>query len=255
VNSGESKVLTSLNIDEFEAVIFDFDSTLIDTHLYPLVASEWLLENSNVTTDEEREAYLRTLITRYFKAIQAIAEGAPFRVPFDIVKTAMGNSLEDIGYNADTTLVDQATRRFRSLHVELATPYPGVQELLANLEGRGIRIGILTNGFEGNASIILDNFNLRHHFKAIVDSGEVQAYKPSPAIFERTLALLDVIPAKTLFVGDEYYADMVGGKRLQLTTVWINHRDNSLEELINKYGPENTPDYVTKSISEFAEML
>ncbi|MHA1864623.1 MAG: HAD family hydrolase, partial [Candidatus Thorarchaeota archaeon] len=162
---------------------------------------------------------------------------------------------EDIGYNADTVLVDQATQRFRSLHVELATPYPGVQELLTNLEGRGIRMGILTNGFEGNASIILDNFNLRHHFKAIVDSEEVQAYKPSPVIFERTLALLDVVPAKTLFVGDEYYADMVGGKRFQLTTVWINHRDNSLGELINKYGPENTPDFVTKSITEFAEML
>jgi len=57
MNSGESKVLTSLNIDEFEAVVFDFDSTLIDTHLYPLVASEWLLENSNVNSDEEREAY------------------------------------------------------------------------------------------------------------------------------------------------------------------------------------------------------
>ncbi len=227
----------------------------MDTHRYPLVASDWLMKNSNIDTDEHGEAYLRNLITRYFKAIHAIAEGAPFRPPFDIVKTAMGNSLEDIGYNADPVLVERATQRFRALHIELATPYPGVPELLNNLDSQGIRMGILTNGFEGNAAIILDNSKLHHHFKAIVDCSDVQAYKPKPEIFERMLSLLDVAPSETLYVGDEYYADMVGGKRFQLTTVWINHREKSLEDLIVKYGSENTPDYVTNSITEFAEML
>lgn len=247
--------LNSLNIDEFKAVIFDLDSTLMDTHRYPLVASEWLMKNSNVDTDIHRESYLRNLISRYFKAIEAIADGAPFRPPFDIVKTAMSNSLKDIGYNADPDIVEEATQRFRSLHIELSTPFPGVPELLSNLESRGIRQGILTNGFVGNSRVILDNSKLRHHFKAIVDCGEVQAFKPMPELFERTLALLDATPSETLFVGDEYYADMVGAKRLQLTTVWVNNREDSLEPLVAKYGPENTPDYVTKTISEFAEML
>lgn len=247
--------LNSLNIDEFEAVIFDLDSTLMDTHRYPLVASDWLMKNSNVDIDQHRESYLRNLISRYFKAIEAIAEGAPFQPPFNIVKAAMGNSLEDIGYNADPVLVEQATQRFRSLHVELATPYSGVPELLSNLETRGIKQGILTNSFVGNARVILDNSKLMHYFKAIVDCGEVQAYKPMPELFERTLTLLDVTSSETVFVGDEYYADMVGAKRLQFTTVWVNHREDSLDELVAKYGPENTPDYVTKSITEFAEMF
>ncbi len=247
--------LNSLNIDEFEAVIFDLDSTLMNTHHYPLVASEWLMKNSSVDTDIHRESYLRNLISRYFNAIEAIAEGAPFQFPFNIVKAAMGNSLEDIGFDADPDIVEEATQRFRSLHIELATPFPGVPELLSNLESRGIKQGILTNSFVGNASVILDNSKLRHHFKAIVDCGEVQAYKPMPELFERTLALLDATPSETVFVGDEYYADMVGAKRLQFTTIWINSREESLEELVAKYGPENTPDYVTKTISDFAEML
>lgn len=247
--------LNSLNIDEFKAVIFDLDSTLMDTHRYPLVASEWLLKNSNVDTDEHRESYLRNLISRYFKAIEAIADGAPFRPPFDIVKAAMSNSLKDIGFNPDPDLVEAATQRFRDLHIELSTPFPGVPELLSNLESRGIRQGILTNSFVGNARVILDNSKLSHYFKAIVDCGEVQAFKPMPDLFERTLTLIDSTPSETIFVGDEYYADMVGAKRLEFTTVWINHRENSLEHLVAKYGPENTPDYVTKTISEFAEML
>ncbi len=255
VEHGELKVLKSLNIDEFKAVVFDLDSTLMDTHRYPLVASEWLMKHSNVDVDKHGESYVRNLVSRYFKAIEETISGAPFVTPFEIIRTAMGKSLEDHGYEADATLVEQATQRFRSLHVELSEPYPGVPELLAKLENHGLDLGILTNSFEGNADIILGNWNLRHHFKAIIDCGTAKAFKPMPQLFEITLSLLGVTPSETLFIGDEYYADMVGGKRASLTTVWINHRGNSLEDLIVKYGPEYSPDYVTKSISEFADML
>ncbi|MGY5853007.1 MAG: HAD family hydrolase [Candidatus Thorarchaeota archaeon] len=247
--------MQSLNIDEFKAVIFDLDSTLMDTHRYPMVASEWLMKHSNVDVNKHGASYVRNLVTRYFKAIEETVAGAPFVPPFEIIRTAMGRSLEDHGYIADATLVEQATQRFRSLHVELSTPYPGVSELLSNLENRGLELGILTNSFVGNADIILENWNLRHHFKAIVDCGKVNAFKPMPQLFEGILSLLDASPAETLFVGDEYYADMVGGKRASLTTVWINHREHSLEDCIEKYGAVNSPDYVTASISEFAEIL
>ncbi|MGY5870863.1 MAG: HAD family hydrolase [Candidatus Thorarchaeota archaeon] len=247
--------MKSLNIDEFKAVVFDLDSTLMDTHRYPMVASEWLMRHSNVDVDKHGESYVRNLVARYFKAIEETVSGAPFVTPFDIIKTAMGMSLEDHGYNPDPALVQEATQRFRSLHIELSTPYLGVPELLAKLENRGLDLGVLTNSFEGNAEIILGNWNLRHHFKAIVDCGVIQAFKPMPQPFDGILSLLDVAPSETLFVGDEYYADMVGGKRNSLVTVWINHRGNSLEDLIVKYGSENAPDYVTNSISEFADML
>ena len=252
---GESTVLEALNINEFKAVVFDLDSTLFDTHRYPMVASEWLLSHSNVDVDKHGESYVRNLVTRYFKAIEECVSGSLFVPPFDIIKTAMSKSLEDIGYTPDPILVEQATQRFRSLHIELSTPNPGVPELLSTLTNRGLKLGILTNSFAGNAKIILDNWDLGNFFNAIIDCGNVRAYKPMLEPFEAILSLIDVAPSETLFVGDEYYADMVGAKKAALTTVWINHRGNSLEDLVQKYGPEYTPDYVTKSITEFAEML
>jgi 2-haloalkanoic acid dehalogenase type II len=255
LNSGELKDLRSLNIDEFKAVIFDLDSTLMDTHRYPMVAGEWLMTHSNVDIDKHGESYIRNVVSRYFKAIEDTVAGSPFVTPFEIIRTAMGKSLEDHGYEADASLVEEATQRFRSLHVELATPYPRVPELLSTLDKHGLELGILTNSFAGNAEIILKKWNLLHHFKAIVDCGKVRAFKPMPQTFDGILSLLDAIPSQTLFIGDEYYADMVGAKNASLTTVWVNHRENSLEDHIEKYGSEKTPDYVTTSISEFAEML
>jgi HAD superfamily hydrolase (TIGR01662 family) len=250
-----NRTLSSFNIDEYKAIIFDLDSTLTNTHRYPLVASKWLLENSHVDIEKFGETYLRHLISRYFKGIEEIVAGAPFRFAFDIVQTAMGNSLRDIGFEPDPTIVEEATQRFKSLHVELSSPYPKVPELLLRLDERGIKLGVITNSFSGNAKIILEKLELQHHFKAIVDCGSVNAYKPMPAPFERTLSLLNADSSETLFVGDEYYADMVGGKRVFLTTVWINHRNHSLEDSIAKYGPETSPDFVMNSISEFSELL
>ncbi|TFG31738.1 HAD family hydrolase [Candidatus Thorarchaeota archaeon] len=253
--SGDPPVLTPLNISRFDAIIFDLDSTLVDTHSYPMVASDWLLTKSNVESTEHKELYLRNLVMRYFNAIQVIVEGGQYIPPFEIVKAAMANSLEDLGYYPDQKLVHDATIYFRSLHIEMATPYPGIEKMLENLQNHGLKLGVLSNSFEGNASIILQNFDLQNYFQAIIDCGDVNAYKPMTQPFIKILEILDVEPSRALYVGDEYYADMVGAKTVNLTTAWINNRNQSLEDLIVKYGSKNTPDYVTTSITEFASML
>lgn len=247
--------MTTLDISRFDAVIFDLDSTLVDTHRYPLVASEWLLTKSNVESREHREIYVRNLIMRYFNTIQDIVEGGQYIPPFEIVKSAMANSLEDIGYYSDQKLVHDATVYFKSLHIEMATPYPGIEEMLKKLQSTGVGLGVLSNSFEGNTSVILQNFDLQHYFQAIVDCGTVSAYKPMKQPFIKILELLNVKPSRSLYVGDEYYADMVGAKSVDMTTVWINNRDHSLEDLVVKYGPQSSPDYVANSITEFASML
>ena len=220
-----------------------------------MVASEWLLAQSNVESSEEKKIYMRNLITRYFTSIQNIVEGGQYITPFNIVRTAMADSLRDIGYYPDEKLVYDATIYFKSLHIELATPYPGVEKMVKGLTTRGFKLGVLSNSFEGNSSKILENFDLLKYFQAVVDCGNVDAYKPMKQPFSKVLEILNVDSSHALYVGDEYYADMVGGKTLSLTTVWINNRNQSLEDLITKYGSQNTPDYVMTSITEFADML
>ena len=247
--------MSELDLSKFEAVIFDLDSTLTNTQQYPFVASEWLLKKIGVDSEELKASFLQSLFTRYMAAIQAIVEGAPYRSAYEIVHTSMANSLEDIEQHVDLRLVDEAAHRFRTLHLELSTLRDGVIEILDNLKTRELKMGVITNSFAGNAKNILTNLDLVHFFSSIVDCGDVNAFKPMKAPFERVLRDLDTAATKSVYVGDEYYADMVGAKSLGMTTVWINFRERSLEDQVAKYGFAMTPDFVLSSITEFGELF
>jgi HAD superfamily hydrolase (TIGR01549 family) len=244
-----------LDLSKFDAVIFDLDSTLTNTQQYPFVASEWLLQKIGIDSEELKASFLRSVFTRYMTAIQTIVEGAPYRSASDVVHSSMTHSLEDIEQSVNPGLMDEATHRFKALHLELSTPRDGVVEILENLNTRGIKLGVLTNSFAGHARIILTNLDLIHFFSSIVDCSDVNAFKPMKAPFERVLRDLDTDVSKAIYVGDEYYADMVGGKSVGMTTVWINLRERSLEDNVAKYGASTTPDFVLNSITDFGDLI
>ncbi len=247
--------MSSFDIQRFRSVVFDLDSTLTDTHRYPLQASLWLLGQCGVESEETSADYIRSLVARYRMAIEEIAQGAPYRPPFEIVRRAMGMSLEDIGQPNDPVVVEEATRIFKQLHVELSTVYPGVENALARVRSKGIPMAVLSNSFEGHSEIILQKLGLRHYFDAVVDGGVVKAFKPMPEPFLEVLKVLGAVPEESLYVGDEYYADIVGAKSIGMATVWINNRSLSLEDLVAKHGAETSPEYVLSSVAEMADLI
>ncbi|NHI89199.1 MAG: HAD family hydrolase [Candidatus Thorarchaeota archaeon] len=247
--------MSGFNPNQFDAIIFDLDSTLTDTHQYPIVACEWLLKRTGIDSEDVIASYVRHLVIRYRKAIQAIADGASYRSAFEIVYTSMKESLIDINHNVDATVVKEAAEHFKTLHIELSTGHDGVYEFLKTLQSRNIKLGVLSNSFAGNARIILNKLELSSFFSSIVDCGDVSAFKPMREPFDRVLQELNTDASRALYVGDEYYADMVGAKLLGITTVWINNRAISIEDQVAKYGISTTPDFVLKTITEFGELL
>lgn len=244
-----------LNLEDFRAVLFDLDMTLTNTHMYPVAASEWLLREAGLYTEENLSKYLGRLVSRYRNAIKDIAQGGPYRSPYEIILAAMGKSLEDIGHTADPELVRRATDKFRELHLEMTTVFPAVPDLLQHLTDSGLKLGVISNSFEGHAERILSSLNLRHFFEAVVDCGAVHLFKPMPQIFNEALRMLNVDAAATLFVGDEFYADIVGAKSLGMTAVWVNVRQQSFDALLDKHDTDFKPDFVVTSIGEFVQLL
>jgi putative hydrolase of the HAD superfamily len=118
--------------------------------------------------------------------------------------------------------------------------YPEVSEVLRQLKGRGLALGVLSN-WDTRLGPLLEGLGLRPYFAHVVLSSVVGWEKPHPHIFAEALALADVPPAEVLHVGDNYQQDVIGARQAGMYAVWLRRRGeqtgdcpviSSLSELI-----------------------
>ena len=247
--------MTSLELSRFEAILFDLDSTLTHTGEYAFKACEWLLSKTAEDTSDIRDPYFKSLFSNYRIEIERIVNGAPYITPTKCVRNALRKSLEDVGLVVINSLLDEVTDMFRRLHVELSKPMPSTENLLQRLSANGIKMGVITNSFVGDVQTILGGFNLTKFFTVLVDPGNMKAFKPMPEIFEYAMGELEVSKNEVLYVGDEYYADIVGAARTGIPSVWVNIRGSSYEKSLVKYGDDTAPLLVLDALAEFGNYI
>jgi len=116
--------------------------------------------------------------------------------------------------------------------------------VLKALKSKGYIMGMLSNREKPYWEKLID-LNLDSYFKFALASGELNAYKPNKVVFEKALELAETSAAETMYVGDNYFADVVGARRVGITPVL--------------YDPESlfsdTDCAVIKSFDELAELL
>lgn len=95
--------------------------------------------------------------------------------------------------------------------------------ILSDLKGRGYRMAVISNR-EKNFQGEVDALGLAPYFEFSLAGGEVNAYKPDPEIFQRACERLGVSAAEAVYVGDNYFADVVGALRAALRPVLYDPR-------------------------------
>jgi HAD superfamily hydrolase (TIGR01509 family) len=94
-------------------------------------------------------------------------------------------------------------------------------ETLTALRACGYTLGLLTNRSRPCLEE-LETLGIAHYFDLILTAGEVNAYKPEPAIFEHALARTGIQPQHALYIGDNYYADVIGAERAGMIPVLLD---------------------------------
>ncbi len=90
--------------------------------------------------------------------------------------------------------------------------------LLAYLHQTGYILGTVSNRHHPYDHH-LETLGLRHYFHFTLASGEIQAFKPDPAVFEEALRRANTSPAETIYIGDNYFADVIGARRVGLQAI------------------------------------
>lgn len=107
-------------------------------------------------------------------------------------------------------------------------------------------VGLVTNGSRESQRTKLDVLGIADAFETTVYAGDDTEPKPSPAPFEVALADLDAQAETSLYVGNDYRADVVGAKRAGLDACWVP----SDHDMGAPADPEYTPEYTFESPEE-----
>jgi len=229
-------------MSDFDAVCFDLDSTLCVSEQSDADIHEAVFERSDVepffspadvravdsaelpTAHSDREYY-----EHLYRAVCADVGGDPTHAP----------ALAE----ATVAVVDETAVTFRD----------GARAALDHARER-YDVGLVTNGGEATQSAKLERLGIADAFDATVFCDPVNGVepKPDPVPFERALDALDATPDRTLYVGDDHGADVVGAHQVGLQSAWVpfvRHDGNDLGE------PDPAPTYRLGSMTELPSVL
>ena len=143
-------------------------------------------------------------------------------------------------------------------HIHL---YPGMREILKDLQSRRIPTGLITNG----ASAHQRNKLQALHLDPLIPSdrwcisGEIGINKPDPGIIRAAEKKLNLTPQTTWYIGDNYANDIVGAKCAGWHAIWFNQESAAVPdctpECVMASDTDYRPDYIVTSIGGLARLL
>jgi len=89
---------------------------------------------------------------------------------------------------------------------------------LEALRNSGYQLGLVSNRSHPIADL-LEELGLDEIFHIVLTAGEVGIWKPDPGLFEHVIKFIDAAPEETVYVGDNYYADVLGSRAAGLVPV------------------------------------
>ncbi|OZB96274.1 HAD family hydrolase [Paenibacillus sp. XY044] len=188
-----------------KGVLFDLDGTLLDRDNSLLRFAEDQYERIPELHHVDRDQYIR-------RFIELDARGYVWK----------DNVYEQLVREMDLKLawerlLEDYVAGFR-LH---CTGYPHLREMLTVLKDRGMKLGIISNGFGEFQWGSIRGLGIADHFDVILISELEGLRKPEPEIFRRALDRLELHPEETAFVGDHPVYDVEASRKVGMTAIWM----------------------------------
>jgi putative hydrolase of the HAD superfamily len=126
-----------------------------------------------------------------------------------------------LGVKADLCALAERWMELQRENRPYWVPYEETHEVLAELGRRSLGVGLISN-WDHTARKILDRLDLTRFLDPVVVSFEVGHSKPSAEIFRIALERVGVAGEQCLYVGDNYYDDAVGARKVGMRPLIIN---------------------------------
>jgi putative hydrolase of the HAD superfamily len=126
-----------------------------------------------------------------------------------------------LGLSLDVCELDACWEEIKQNTDPYWLPFEGVREVLQKLQCRSIGMGIISN-WDWTARDVLTAAGLIEYFDPIVISCEVACMKPDARIFEVALKKRGIPARQCLYIGDNYYDDALGSRKVGMPALIVN---------------------------------
>lgn len=209
-------------LSSIRTVLFDFDGTLVFHEPDSFDVLRAFCVDIGQPLDDEAERQGRRTRHQYF-VDPVIRDQLAGLSSEEFWQHFNRHLLEAICAEGDLDrLAEEVTDRLSGLELTYRCPGDGC-DTLTELRARGYGLGLITNRHNvGRFHELLDQMDLWPYFDLVLASGEIGIQKPDPRIFAAALDRLGAQAKESLYVGDNYWADVVGARRAGLTPVLLD---------------------------------
>ncbi len=216
------------SVNGIKAIFFDLDGTL--RHTVPSVADthrEKMAEWGVQISDEENQEVGRWEHYYWARSAELMADSEKFDGDDEAFwRNYMTKRLKKMNIEAAEIerLLPLLNKFFEKEYAPKNWAPPEIYELLPQLRKAGYTLAVLSNR-RSPFMDVMDELSLTEHFDAIMFAGEVGSWKPDPGVFTPLLERFKLAPEETLYIGDNYYADVVGSRKAGLVPVLYDPRE------------------------------
>jgi beta-phosphoglucomutase len=214
-----------------QAVIFDLDGVIVDSHSAHRQAWKTFLRSVGKDASDEQlefvlEGHKRETILRHF--------------------------LGDLSQDQVKHYGARKEALFKDAAPELKT-VAGLQEFLTQCEDSGLQLALASSASRRRAEYILDHLDLKRRFRVVLTGDDVDQGKPDPAIFHLAARGLNSDPASVLVCEDAVCgveaAKSAGMKCLAIAA-------NGRGPLLKKAGADRiVPDFTGVDLEELRQLF
>ena len=186
--------------ENIQGVLFDLDGTLLDSapDLYAALVAQCVEEG--------------VVPPSYAPVREVVSRGA---------RAVLRCAFAERGEAALETLIPRYLQLYQDVMAQQTQAFDGVDDLLARIEARGLRWGIVTNKAAFLTDELVSRIGWASRASAVVSGDTLPVKKPDPAPVLLACKQAGVEPASCLFVGDDR-RDIQAGAAAGLYTVAVS---------------------------------
>lgn len=217
--------VTGVSALKVKAVLFDLGNTLVKAWL-PEVVFQRVLVSLGISRSVEdiKEALMKTeedFQNLNYRSMYGKVSYEEYWNKWDSFV------LKHLGLTGNDRIVRRIQARWFE-HVDCEI-YSDVKDTLSKLKRMGLKIGLISTGYEEDINAIFDKVNLQKElFDVIVGANTIKKEKPHPDVFRYALKKLNVSSQETVFIGDNIDADYRGAEKVGIKAILIARTEKRL---------------------------